>query len=103
MRETTPKQPAIAWDHDCIGQARWQSRLPCEDRRQLWAGKSLMERWQPGLIPYRLLNSRKNELIAEIYRKAGEKEPNIVFDGRLGDLQVPGHVRYHRNGSLLGE
>ncbi len=42
------------------------------------------ERWEPGLIPYRLLDSRKNEQIAEIYRKVGAKEPNVVFAGRLG-------------------
>lgn len=41
-------------------------------------------RWEPGLVPYRLLNSRKNDQIAEIYREAGKKERNVVFAGRLG-------------------
>lgn len=76
-----------------LGEDEWCKVV---EYKHLWDEKSnktvvdreiLMERWQPGIpgvIPYRLQETKKNEQIAEIYRKAGEQEPNVIFAGGLG-------------------
>ena len=40
--------------------------------------------WKPGMEPYYPVNDEANTKLYEQYRKLAEKEPNVIFGGRLG-------------------
>ena len=43
--------------------------------------------WKPGDEPYYPVNDEKNGALYEEYRKLSEKEPKVVFGGRLGSYK----------------
>ena len=43
--------------------------------------------WKPGLEPYYPVNNEKNRRLYESYRALAEKEPRVIFGGRLGSYQ----------------
>ena len=43
--------------------------------------------WKKGDEPYYPVNDEKNTLLYEKYRVLSEKEPNVVFGGRLGEYK----------------
>lgn len=42
------------------------------------------QEWKPGLEPYYPVNNEKNSALYDQYRKLAEKEPDVIFGGRLG-------------------
>lgn len=45
------------------------------------------QEWEPGMEPYYPVNDEKNTALYEQYRALAEKEPNILFGGRLGQYR----------------
>ena len=43
--------------------------------------------WKPGMEPYYPVNDVKNSELYEQYRQLAEKEPNVIFGGRLGNYK----------------
>ncbi len=43
--------------------------------------------WKPGDEPYYPVNDEKNGALYEKYRSLAEKEPNVIFGGRLGEYR----------------
>lgn len=43
--------------------------------------------WKPGDEPYYPINDRKNNDLAEAYRKLAARESRVIFGGRLGDYR----------------
>jgi len=43
--------------------------------------------WKPGGEPYYPVNDEKNSALYQKYRLLAEKEPNVVFGGRLGEYK----------------
>ena len=43
--------------------------------------------WRPGMEPYYPVNDEKNQRLYEQYRALAEREPNVIFGGRLGSYQ----------------
>ncbi len=43
--------------------------------------------YKEGMEPYYPVNDERNNALAEEYRKLAEKEPNVVFGGRLADYR----------------
>lgn len=43
--------------------------------------------WKPGMEPYYPVNDAKNNELFEKYRKLAEKEPKVIFGGRLGNYK----------------
>ena len=43
--------------------------------------------WQPGIEPYYPVNDEKNSALYEKYRELAEKEPKVIFGGRLGQYK----------------
>lgn len=43
--------------------------------------------WKPGIEPYYPVNDEKNGALYEKYRELTEKEPNVIFGGRLGQYK----------------
>lgn len=43
--------------------------------------------YKDGMEPYYPVNDERNNKLAEEYRKLAEKEPNIIFGGRLGQYK----------------
>lgn len=43
--------------------------------------------WKPGDEPYYPVNNEKNTALYEKYRALAEKEPNVIFGGRLGEYR----------------
>ncbi len=43
--------------------------------------------WKPGDEPYYPVNNEKNTTLYEKYRALAEKEPNVIFGGRLGEYR----------------
>jgi len=43
--------------------------------------------WQPGREPYYPINDKKNNALYDKYRELADKEPNVLFGGRLGEYR----------------
>lgn len=43
--------------------------------------------WKPGDEPYYPINDEKNNALYQKYRLLAEKEPNVIFGGRLGEYR----------------
>ncbi|MCM1143518.1 MAG: UDP-galactopyranose mutase [Blautia sp.] len=43
--------------------------------------------WKPGEEPYYPVNDEKNNTLLQAYRALAEKEPRVLFGGRLGEYQ----------------
>jgi UDP-galactopyranose mutase len=43
--------------------------------------------YKEGMEPYYPVNDERNNKLAEEYRKLAEKEPDIIFGGRLGQYK----------------
>ena len=55
------------------------------------AGKHVLpeysSEWSAGMEPYYPVNNEQNNTLYEKYRKLAEKEPNVIFGGRLGNYK----------------
>lgn len=49
--------------------------------------KEYSSEWNPGDEPYYPVNDESNEKLYQEYRRLAEKEPNVVFGGRLGEYK----------------
>lgn len=45
------------------------------------------EQWQPGMEPYYPVNTEQNNALYTKYRELAEKEPDVLFGGRLGEYK----------------
>ena len=43
--------------------------------------------WKPGDEPYYPVNDEKNSALYSEYKKLADKEPNVIFGGRLGEYK----------------
>ena len=43
--------------------------------------------WKPGMEPYYPVNDSKNNLLYEKYKTLADKEPNVIFGGRLAEYK----------------
>ena len=43
--------------------------------------------WKEGMEPYYPVNDERNSILAEQYRALAEKEPNVIFGGRLAEYR----------------
>ena len=43
--------------------------------------------WKPGLEPYYPVNDDKNQALYKRYAVLAEKEPNVIFGGRLAEYK----------------
>lgn len=49
--------------------------------------KEYSSEWSAGMEPYYPVNNEQNNTLYEKYRKLAEKEPNVIFGGRLGNYK----------------
>lgn len=49
--------------------------------------KEYSSEWKPGVEPYYPVNDEKNGKLYEAYKALADKEPNVIFGGRLGEYK----------------
>ena len=49
--------------------------------------KEYSSEWKPGEEPYYPVNDEKNNALYEKYKALAQKEPNVIFGGRLGEYR----------------